>query len=227
MLLVDHFLPRRILATKRKERHALKYWLKRKAAEGTLTNGHYQAFYTSHFDLAPEFYADKRILDIGCGPRGSLEWADMARERIGLDPLAKKYLELGADKHRMTYVPGYAESMSFADDHFDVVSSFNSLDHVDRLGPTLSELARVLKPGGLLLLLTDLNHAPTKREPQTFSWAVTQELRRHFEIRDERHFEKKGSGIYDSIRQNIPYDHDDPSPRYGILSLKAQKPAAA
>ena len=30
--------------------------------------------------------------DIGCGPRGSLEWATMAAERVGLDPPVNKYL---------------------------------------------------------------------------------------------------------------------------------------
>jgi hypothetical protein len=73
-----------------KERHEMEYWKSRVAAEGRLKNGHYLELYTSHFGLEPEFYRGKRILDIGCGPRGSLEWADMAAERIGLDPLARR-----------------------------------------------------------------------------------------------------------------------------------------
>jgi ubiquinone/menaquinone biosynthesis C-methylase UbiE len=144
---------------------------------------------------------------------------------VGLDPLVKQYLELGADKHRMTYISGYSESIPFEDEHFDVICSFNSLDHVADLESTLTEIARVLKPGGLFLLLTELNHAPTPREPQTFDWGVTEDLQRHFEIIDERHYEKRSKGMYESIFQDIPYDHSDKSPRYGILSVKARKPA--
>ena len=39
-----------------------------------------------YFNLDKSFYKNKRILDVGCGPRGSLEWDDMALERVGLDP---------------------------------------------------------------------------------------------------------------------------------------------
>jgi 2-polyprenyl-3-methyl-5-hydroxy-6-metoxy-1,4-benzoquinol methylase len=72
----------------------LRYWRQRAT---TLTNNeHYAYFFTEHFGIDREFYAGKRILDIGCGPRGSLEWADEAAERVGADPLADEYLKLGA-----------------------------------------------------------------------------------------------------------------------------------
>jgi hypothetical protein len=92
----------RILAGSRwKERSELNYWKKKKATEGDLSNKHYEYFYTAHFGLNDSDYKDKVVLDIGCGPRGSLEWASMASRRIGLDPLAGEYLLLGADKHHM------------------------------------------------------------------------------------------------------------------------------
>ena len=200
------------MATRPEEQNALDELLERRAAERMLNNAHYPAFFTTHFGLTPEFYAGKRVLDIGCGPRGSLEWADMARERIGLDPLSETYLALGANKHKMTYVVGRVEDMSFSDEHFDVISSFYSLDHVNRLGarlmaiflePMLSQISRVLKPGGLLLLLTDLYDAPASGEPSAFASTLTQEIRRRFEILVEKHYEKKGYGIYDSVDQNL------------------------
>ena len=78
----------------------LKYWKQRQREEGSLKHDHYQQFYTTAFGLSREFYTGKRILDIGCGPRGSLEWSQGAAERIGLDPLADEYLKLGADRAR-------------------------------------------------------------------------------------------------------------------------------
>jgi len=44
-----------------------------------------------------------------------------------------------------------AESLEFADGAFDRVESFHVLEHVDDFGAALSEMARVLKPGGTLV----------------------------------------------------------------------------
>jgi SAM-dependent methyltransferase len=44
--------------------------------------------------------------------------------------------------------------MSFADDRFDVVIANHVLEHVDDLPKALSEVARVLAPGGLAILQT-------------------------------------------------------------------------
>jgi hypothetical protein len=45
-----------------------------------------------------DFFKGKKFLDIGCGPRGSLEWASQATTRVCADPLAVQYGKLGADK---------------------------------------------------------------------------------------------------------------------------------
>ncbi|NIQ15431.1 MAG: hypothetical protein GTO02_13850, partial [Candidatus Dadabacteria bacterium] len=63
---------------KEKTHYEFAYWEERKKAEGILGNQHYEYFYTLHFNLNAISYNRKSILDIGCGPRGSLEWANMA-----------------------------------------------------------------------------------------------------------------------------------------------------
>lgn len=163
------------------------------------------------------------VLDIGCGPRGSLEWAEKALERVGLDPLAKDYLKLGAASHRMTYIASGSESIPFADGYFDIVCSFNSLDHVADLKRTIAEIVRVVKLGGLFLLLSEVNHAPTKCEPTTFSWDIVQSFTPYFEILEERHFDKKDGGMYENILANVPYDHSNKACHCGIISVKFQR----
>jgi ubiquinone/menaquinone biosynthesis C-methylase UbiE len=200
----------------------LYYWKFVKEEEKDLSSRHYQDFFTSNFDLNSEFYFNKKILDIGCGPRGSLEWADMTSERIGLDPLADKYLKLGADKHKMAYVNAPVEKIPFDEDYFDVVSSFNSLDHVDDIDKTIKEIKRVLKPKGIFLLITDVNHEPTVTEPLTFSWDIINEFKPEFEKIEEKHYENQ-NGIYRSIRENVVYDHTDITKRPGVLSVKFKK----
>jgi ubiquinone/menaquinone biosynthesis C-methylase UbiE len=173
-----------------------------------LENHWYRDGFTAAFGIDESFYAGKRLLDIGCGPRGSLEWATMASERVGIDPLAKDYERLNGGLHDMTYVASRSEKMPFPDGHFDVVSSFNSLDHVDDLDATIDEIARVTVPGGTFLLMTNVNHSPTRTEPQAFSWDVLQRFR-DFEVIEERRLES-GAGIYSDAIENVPYDESGP-----------------
>jgi SAM-dependent methyltransferase len=149
----------------------LRYWRSRHQAEhGSLSYDHYMWFYTGEFGLVPDDYDGKRVLDIGCGPRGSLEWATTARERIGLDPLVDQYRQLGIDSHAMTYVSSGAETIPFDDGHFDIVTTFNSLDHVDDVPAAIQEMTRVARPGGIGLVIVEVNHPATATEPHTLPW---------------------------------------------------------
>lgn len=146
------------------------YWQGRQQAEGRLSNDHYERIYTTSFGLDRADFAGKRVLDIGCGPRGSLEWATEATERVGLDPLVSRYRELGIDAHQMHYVESGAEHIPFPDGHFDIVAALNALDHVDDVDAAIREMTRVTRPGGTGLLLVEVNHEPTATEPHSLEW---------------------------------------------------------
>lgn len=203
-----------------KEYNELRFWKSKEKLEGELSNDHYEFFYTTHFDLEKGFYEGKKVLDIGCGPRGSLEWADNTAARIGLDPLADEYLKLGAENHAMEYVTSGSESMPFDDDYFDVVCSFNSIDHVEDLDQTIKEIKRVLKKGGLFLLITDVNHEATACEPQEFSWDVVEKFKPELSLLKNERFEKHEDGVYQSLKDRKEYVVANDSDRYGILSAK-------
>ena len=70
-----------------------------------------------------------------------------------------EYISLGTDKHQMEYVASGSESIPFPDGHFDVVTSLNSLDHVDDLDMTIREIKRVVRRGGFFLLTLKLSRA--------------------------------------------------------------------
>lgn len=209
-----------------KGRHELAYWRSRLEAQGDLEDGnpHYAWLFTDYFGLPATFYDGRRMLDIGCGPRGSLEWAAGADERVGLDPLADEYRGLHSREHAMRYVKGGAERIPFPDGHFDVVSSINSLDHVDDLERALAEIARVARPGGLWLLLTDVNHAPTPTEPQAYSWDLLELLAPEWELVERRDWERPSDNMFDNLRFGSPYDHSREG-RPGILSARLQRSA--
>jgi ubiquinone/menaquinone biosynthesis C-methylase UbiE len=61
----------------------------------------------------------------------------------------------------MDYVSLPFEKNNFKDSQFDVISSFNNLDHVDDINITIKEIKRCLKIGGHFLLITDVGHDPT------------------------------------------------------------------
>lgn len=194
----------------------LAYWRERHAQEGRLGNAHYGPVFTDHFELAADRVRGSRILDVGCGPRGSLEWSDGANLRVGLDPLAFEYRAFGTATHRMQYVAATSDRLPFASASLDVVSAFNSLDHVEDVEATLSEVARVLRPGGDFLLLVDVNHEPTVLEPLSLAWDLP--LRGLFREVRVRHYERHPAGMLATLREARPFDHGDPRPRPGLLS---------
>lgn len=216
-----------------KEAAELAFWKSRLAPGGVLANDHFEAFYTTHFGWDRSRYRGKRMLDVGCGPRGSLEWAADAALRVGADPLATAYRALGTDRHAMVYVACHAEALPFADAAFDVVSAFNSLDHVDDLDRAIREIARVLAPGGDFLLITDIHARPTLLEPSATRWDVVERFQPALALVEQRQVEQsvfspEGYGdIYQSLRRGVPYDHADPRERTGILSARMRKPEPA
>ena len=184
-----------------KRRGEARYW-KKLVDDPTGRNTHFEFFFTEYFGLDRDFYEGKAILDIGCGPRGSLEWATGARERIGADPLADEYLALGADKQSMRYVQTEVENLPFPDDHFDVVSSFNSLDHVENVETAVSEIGRVIRQGGTFLLLVEVGHKPTWTEPHNLAPDFHRTLdgwRVEFEALNARN-----GGMYHSLKNPQP-----------------------
>jgi ubiquinone/menaquinone biosynthesis C-methylase UbiE len=103
---------------------------------------------------------DANVLDIGCGTG---IFASQVLERLpgahvwGLDlsdgMLAQAQARCRATAGRLHLVQGDSERLPFASDSFDVVTCSHSFHHYPRQERVLSEMHRVLRPGGRLLIV--------------------------------------------------------------------------
>ena len=91
-----------------------------------------------------------RILDVGCGTGGNLEMLEKFGAAEGVDVSADA-LEFCRSKG-LTAHRGLAEKLPFADKSFDVVTALDVVEHLDDDVAGLTEMFRVLKPGGKTLI---------------------------------------------------------------------------
>ena len=100
--------------------------------------------------------AGKRVLEVGCGRGGGASYVTRAlrpASYVGLD-LNKAGIEFCHRRHQLPgleFVHGHAENLPFSQESFDAVINIESshcYPHFDRF---LSEVARVLRPGGIFL----------------------------------------------------------------------------
>lgn len=152
----------------------MRFWRKELTLEGeypqevaatldpALMESAYPAGLDSYVDeLRERFGPGLRALDVGCGPASVLGFGQVTGrfELTGVDPLADQYrevLEREGHAEHSALVQGFGEDLGtlFAAESFDLVYSRNALDHTQSPGETVRQMARVLKPGGVLFLQT-------------------------------------------------------------------------
>ena len=106
--------------------------------------------------------AGKKVLDVGCGPGNLLVAlsADTPKFLVGVD-VDTIFLSFGRSQVEKlikksasspTLLRAARPTLPFADASFDLVTCFLVMPHVSDDRGTLTELARVLKPGGVLAI---------------------------------------------------------------------------
>jgi SAM-dependent methyltransferase len=127
-------------------------------------------------DMALEAVAERRperVLEVGGGPG---ELAARIRDEIGCDvvmvDVSPRMVELARERGVAAQV-GDAASLPFADGSFDCVVAAWMLFHLPDIDAGLAEFARVLRPGGRLVAVTNsTDHMRELREiAGNASWA--------------------------------------------------------
>jgi SAM-dependent methyltransferase len=97
---------------------------------------------------------NSKILDVGCGTGRHLALFDGSNELHGLDLSESMLAEAAVKNPSAKFCSGSADSLPYPDGTFDVVMSSRVLQHLKDQKKAVSEMARVLKPGGRLVLLS-------------------------------------------------------------------------
>lgn len=150
--------------------------------------------HTASYRFAEQFCQGKSVLDLGCGSGyGAARIAGVADavHAVDVDPDAigfarERYLRRNLTFSRIE--PG--RPLPFSDGAFDVVLSFQVIEHVHDDRGYLEQACRVLKPGGLLVVVTpDRRHRLLPWQRPWNRWHVREYSAASLERRVAQHFD--------------------------------------
>lgn len=115
-----------------------------------------------------EHYVQGAVLDVGCGRGAFLGSIRSSARRCGIDPSPRAIEQAKRDNPSCEFQVASAEKLPFPDGSFDAVYSLEVIEHVAQYQQMLGEIARVLKPGGVLFVQTP--NYPAKRFYDLVYW---------------------------------------------------------
>ncbi|MGA9342973.1 MAG: class I SAM-dependent methyltransferase [Rhodanobacteraceae bacterium] len=130
------------------------------------------------YAFARRFASGKRVLDAACGEGyGSASLAEVAAEVIGVD-ISSEAIEHARSRYgnqpRLRFERADASALEFPDRYFDVVVSFETLEHLAAQAELIAGFARVLADDGVLLV-----SSPDRR-----TYSETSGFRNEFHVRE-------------------------------------------
>ena len=141
-------------------------------------------------------YPQASVLDMGCGAgHASFTAAQQVKQVVAYD-LSAQMLDVVAQAAKEKELDniairlGYAESLPFADGSVEVVMSRYSAHHWHDVGRALREVTRVLKPGGVVIVMDVMSPGHPVRD----IWLQTVEA-----LRDTSHVRNYSSGEWLSL----------------------------
>ncbi|MFH1201766.1 MAG: class I SAM-dependent methyltransferase [Candidatus Omnitrophota bacterium] len=126
----------------------------------------------ARYELVQQFVSGKLVLDAGCGARrGPWLLAQTAEKVIGVDYSVKAidYVRRHFSKVNVEYKVMDCCNLGLSDNTFDTVVSLEVIEHIQDQKKYLSEMLRVLKPGGLYIGSTPNKKPPSLRRGQIFN----------------------------------------------------------
>ncbi len=108
--------------------------------------------------FASEYTKDKIVLDAacGCGYGSHFLAISGARKVIAVD-IDRKALKLAKNHFshpKVTYLQGDVTSLPFPDSYFEVITSFETIEHLSNPADYIQEIQRILKDDGIFICST-------------------------------------------------------------------------
>ena len=147
------------------------------------------ALHLKRYEFALPLCAGASVLDLACGVGyGSARIAEVAAHVLGVDRDAGAiaYARAHYAGPNVEFASMDAQALDLADGSFDVVCSFETIEHLADPLAYLAEVARVLRPGGVYVVSTPKAHLTTSSPANLFhtiEWS-----REDFEALLRRHF---------------------------------------
>lgn len=91
-------------------------------------------------EFAKNFSSNQKVLDIGCGNKPYAKY--FSCQYIGLDPCSMAKADITAE----------AWNIPMKDDELDGIILNQSLEHIEKINETISEIKRILRPGGICII---------------------------------------------------------------------------
>ena len=92
-----------------------------------------------------------RILDLGCGMGGMLDELEAHGDAFGLD-IAQEALLHCTERGYSRVFKGHGNQLPIPDASLDLVTAFDTIEHIPQEMETLEECFRILRPGGHLIV---------------------------------------------------------------------------
>jgi SAM-dependent methyltransferase len=149
------------------------------------------ALHRKRYEFALRFCEEKVVLDAGCGVGyGSALLAERARRVVGVD-LDRGAIDYARGRYaapNVEFAVGNLLALDLPDASFDVVCSFETIEHVSDRDRYVREMRRVLRPRGTYLVSTPRADETTDRPANPHH--TVEFSRPDFEAFLRRHFDE-------------------------------------
>ncbi len=114
--------------------------------------------------------SDLKILDAGTGTGANSIWLSRYGEVVSME-FDKDCIDYSSQRNGLKYIQGSLLQLPFKNESFDLICAFDVIEHIEDHQLAVSEMIRVCKPGGKILITV-----PAFRH----LWSEHDEINHHF-----------------------------------------------